>query len=165
MRSSSNRLSRADLCAAMHSFDIGLETPDEGLPLFDFLAESTVFLSELFLGEALIDATDPFEDEVITGGLLCCVVASGLSRIFKCSPDEVATLAFHHIYGWAFRDKPDEKVIAWSVSQRLFNKLLDQTTILEDIDARIFYFYSTKSKDALASVGLAAEALRKAIDS
>lgn len=164
MQETAEKIMRSVLCATMRSFEIGLEAPDERLPLDEFLAESATYLSELFLGEAQINVTDPFNDEIVAGGIISCIVSGGLCRLFKSPHYETERQTFHNIYCYAFRDKPDEERAAWQVIQRLYSKLLSNAIIPQDINERIFQFYTNPSQETLALVARAAEALREAID-
>lgn len=147
----------------MRGYDLGWDIPDNGLPLSKFLSETTIYFTELFLKEAVISLTDPYEEEVITGGLLSHVVASGLGRVFQREVEVIAKEAFYDLYCFAFLSDPVAHDYYWHLTRTLFLKISQNTLVLDHLSQAVADFYETPGDQTLEGVARALAALRGAL--
>ncbi len=152
------------LRSIMRQYDLGLDVPEENLAASEFLEETTIYFSEIFLNAAVIDTTDPFEDEVIAGGLLSIAVAALLGRAFDEPFEAVAKQAFRGIYCYAYRDNPADRDKAWFVTKSLCERLAEKTPVMDDLYSKVADFLIDPCADNLTNVANSIEALREALD-
>ncbi len=157
------QVARQLLRRTMRRYDLGWDIPDEALPLPEFLSETTIYFTELFLNEAVINLTNPYEDEVIAGGLLSHVVASGMGRVFQIDFEIIAKEAFYDIYCFAFLSDPEAQDYYWRLTRGLFLRISQNTFVLDRLSRAVADFYETPSDQTLQGVARAIAALRAAL--
>jgi len=148
----------------MRRYDLGWDIPGEALPLPQFLSETTIFFTELFLKEALISVTEPYEDEVIAGGVVSYVVANGLGRVFDTDHESIGRTAFYDLYCFAFLSDPNAHEYYWRLTRTLYSRISESTPVLDPLKGSIADFYEIPSDRTLQSVGQSVAALRKALN-
>lgn len=148
----------------MRRYNLGWDVPEEALPLPQFLSETAIYFTELFLKQAVISITEPYEDEVIAGGVVSHVVAQGLGRVFDTEPETIGRIAFYDIYCFAFLSDPEGHEYYWRLTRNLYTRISENTPVLDPLKGSIADFYQAPSDQTLQCVGQSVAALRNALN-